>query len=487
MYVVCNCLAETFNCFHMAWANLQIPAPATTVDFDANQRRLIVCLQNGILCMWDIRDISRFVEKKISEGSSEDVYTPVEIEGAQPFINACFFQKQQLPMKNWLITAEKDGSVRIWDVSTDPWQEVWEVPESGVHSQDIGTIFLSSQSPDDLPETPESEDMLIAGPGVFASASTDGTINVFDGQHQRHMFQFKLDVSITCMDFFPDGYKLVVGDSTSTLQVLDTRSTAPVAIVSTDEVPLQVLVQHRINQTKMEDKREKMKSTTSDAIQRPGTIDDVSHRGKATQNSIEREENGHKNLSSHARTPPQPPIAVSSSEPGSQNSTVWPAPVSPIDHESSHLAERVSNLENSLADTVKQTISQTFETYMRTVDRKIESALERSADRQASSQGGSPSHPNSNQANDNISDQHLQQLIQKQVETAVSKSIEPISQKLQNMHLEILRQGHTMKVRHCFGMACILYTNFGALSCRHAERSFQPFAGIPGTIKINLR
>eukprot|EP01138_Halocafeteria_seosinensis_P016285 gb/GECG01016615.1/.p1 GENE.gb/GECG01016615.1/~~gb/GECG01016615.1/.p1 ORF type:complete len:613 (+),score=86.61 gb/GECG01016615.1/:1-1839(+) len=452
----------------------KLPSPAICADFDASQKRLVVGLQSGVLYSWEIKRISHYVDNdRVSARKDDNMFAPIEVEGAEAFVNACFFQKPQHPMKNWLVTAEADGSIRIWDTNLDPWEEVWEVPESGIHPATGEKILLCTHSADSGGhQGGREEEMKITGPGVFASASSDGTINVFDSVEQIHMFQFKLDVSVTCLDFFPDGYELVVGDSTCMIQVLDTRSTSPVATVTTDEIPLQILTQHPPAKAKSGDKKE---SATDGGVTRSQESERASSArdGVASSSSmLEYNQVSHQTLpvnegvfkstlsTLHAKTPPQPPpngrgaTEASPTVPGtSQERTpvsqpgdyTTPVSVSPIEASENHVRDGVtsSQVKDIVAQSLEKTLSESLHGWMNNLDAKIDAAIDKME--RTREETLSAKEQSTTTADKGMSNSEIRRLIQEQVTNAVSESIEPVSQKLQNMHLEILRQAHTMK------------------------------------------
>ncbi len=249
----------TFVCQTRQWCaliitKLQTSSKVTQLSFASDHDALVALTEAGQLLVWDARSVAKWASAAAAQGaslpaqvtsaSSDHAASPLRVTGATPFAAAAFFRSRAAAVSRLLITVEQGGGhTRVWDTSQNPWAEAWCVPESGCHARDAAVMLCSA-----VDEAEVAPDGPISAPGTFASAGTDGIVNVFDMQSRRHTLQLRLQVTPSCIEFAPGGHALLVGDTSGVVQALDSASMQPTAAVqmAQEGTPVRLLLAARV-------------------------------------------------------------------------------------------------------------------------------------------------------------------------------------------------------------------------------------------------
>ena len=213
--------------------------PVVHLTSDPTHDRLVAVTAGGQLLVWDVRRVARWaiapiadgpaagstrpLPVRVDSGATTHPAAPLRVSGVSPFLTASYFPHRSPGVTDALVTVEGDGGVtRVWDTTSNPWTELWCVPDSGCHSSASSVALAAATCP-----TPGT----LGGPGVFATAGTDGVLNVFDLTARRHTLQLKLQSPPTALAFVPDGRFLLVGDAAGVTQALGGSSMQPAGAV----------------------------------------------------------------------------------------------------------------------------------------------------------------------------------------------------------------------------------------------------------------
>lgn len=230
--------------------------PATPVDasFDVSQSRLALTASDGTVYLWDL-----------TLDASE---APLAVEGGAGFVAAQFFASGHPQAEPLLVTAERFGIVRVWDLGPSPrrqkrppsyseeeraavatqlgeareegdWLAQWEAPPSAHHTGRSDVVLATccpfNGSPASATSTPQDRAALPPGaqrvsplermgPLLVVSAAGDGVAHVLDVRARAHLITFDLGTAITAVAFSPRGSRLLVGDVDGAVTVLETES-----------------------------------------------------------------------------------------------------------------------------------------------------------------------------------------------------------------------------------------------------------------------
>jgi WD40 repeat protein len=204
--------------------------------FDASQSRLVVSGADGLVYLWDL--------------TLEASVPPLAIDGGFGFSCARFFLSDHPSAEGLLVTSERGGVTRVWDLGPSPrrrkkggavegreegeWTPVWEAPPAACHrGQDV--VLLATSCPGGglkVSAGASAPNLLVA------TAAADGVANLLDARNHVHLVRFQLGTNLTSVALSPGGSRMFLGDDRGTLVVMDTRRAEALYSVTCASAPV---------------------------------------------------------------------------------------------------------------------------------------------------------------------------------------------------------------------------------------------------------